>query len=187
MAFIFAFFGILYYVIRASIENSEHKAYVRDAERRNKIFKEFLEDECNWEVEGDVKDKMRDPANAEWVREQTEDVLSRLPPLGLEVSARDARTLRWNEKLDIILAKQGHLRSTTSLYNPAPRYKRAAMLAEWICDELARHGRDVVIQRDSFYYNYMPRELVNEEDIVYSSPINAKGSQTLGMEYNTHL
>ncbi len=111
---------------------------------------------------------MRDPANAEWVDAETRDVLSILPDIDRRIVAPD---YFWNEKLDIILAKRGYLRNYDSMYHPHPRFERTVVLAKWICDELARHGRDIVIEcihveLDSYYF--MPRDaVINPAKIVY--------------------
>ncbi len=166
MDFFIALIGVIYFVTRYSIEKDKDRKYQIEQDRRNAIYDDFLKNVCDYRVADEIDQKVRDPANAEWVEAETKDVLSMLPDIDPNmVSPKYFH----DEKVSIILAKQGHLRGDRFAYSANPKYERKNALSRWICEELARHGLDIVIVRffdDSSSFHFEPRDYVSDPSTI---------------------
>ncbi len=175
--FFLTLFGGLFYGGRYLIEKGDEKrAEAERVQQRIRDFK-FRSEMYNPKLEYEIREKIFNPVYADWVKAETEDVMSVLPERSkhLPKSAMDSE---YTEQLKIILAKQGFLEKSIYAYcmpNYAIDYSRPNALTRWICEELARHGRDVVVARiskDDTSYKFMYRPEIIDPYLVarYAEP-----------------
>ncbi len=175
--FFLALFGGLFYGGRYLIEKGDEKrAEAERAQQRIRDFK-FRSEMYNPKLEYEIEKKLSDPAYADWIKAETEDVLSMLPERSSYLSA-----IHWSTEYDeiprILLAKQGFLKESVFLRcrpNYAISYSRLNALTRWICEELARHGHDIVvanIPKGSTSYEFIYRPEVVDPYVIarYAKP-----------------